>query len=152
MSRIRNYLGRDLKKKRSFDVLSKKRRSKLMARVRSKDTRFERDFISVLRKTIKNKFQTNVADIKGKPDIVFLKDKTCIFLDSDFWHGWQYPRWKHLLKNDFWRRKIEANRKRDKKITVHLRRNNWRVLRFWEHSIKKDIESCVRKIEKALTE
>lgn len=107
-----------------------------MSKIRSRDTKFEQEFIAELRKMTRKRFQTNVASIKGKPDIVFPKEKICIFLDSDFWHGWNYPRWKHLLKNDFWREKIEKNRKRDKKITIYLRKNNWKVFRIWEHRFK----------------
>lgn len=107
-----------------------------MSKIRSRDTKFEKDFITTLKKITGKSFQTNVSSIKGKPDIVFLKKRVCIFLDSDFWHGWYYNRWKHLLKNDFWRTKIENNRKRDRKTTIYLRKNGWIVLRFWEHQIK----------------
>ena len=57
--------------------------------------------MSELKKKTGKKFRTNVGDLRGKPDIVFQKEKVCVFLDSDFWHGWQYPRWKKVLKNDF---------------------------------------------------
>ena len=78
-----------------------------MSKIRSKETKFEREFILRLKKSTRKKFKVNVTSIKGKPDIVFEKHKVCVFLDSDFWHGWQYPRWKHLLKDDFWREKIK---------------------------------------------
>ncbi|OJI06596.1 hypothetical protein BK004_02820 [bacterium CG10_46_32] len=107
-----------------------------MSKIRSRDTKFEKEFIALLKKETHKKFLTNESSIKGKPDIVFVKSRVCVFLDSAFWHGWQYPRWKHLLKNDFWREKIEKNRKRDKKTTAYLRRNGWIVMRFWEHQIK----------------
>jgi len=123
-----------------MDKFSKKKRSEIMSKIRSSDTRFERKFIVALNKLTKKKFQTNVTSIKGKPDIVFSRDRICIFLDSDFWHGWHYPHWKHLLKNDFWRDKIENNRKRDKKITAYLRKNGWKVLRVWEHETKRGPE------------
>ena len=77
---------------------------------------------------------------------MFFKYKVCIFLDSDFWHGWQYPRWKHLLKDDFWRNKIEKNRLRDKKVTLYLKKEGWKVLRFWEHQIKKDPSKVLSRI------
>jgi DNA mismatch endonuclease (patch repair protein) len=121
-----------------------------MSKIRSRDTKFERKFIAALRKATRKEFQTNVASIKGKPDIVFLKDKVCVFLDSDFWHGWNYPRWKHLLKNDFWRSKIENNRKRDRKTTIFLRRRGWTVLRFWEHQIKENETSVLKEICKLI--
>ena len=151
MKKTRNYLNRNFKKRRWKDSLSKKRRSELMSKIRSRDTKLERDFIIALRKATRKKFKMNVVSIKGKPDIVFLKDKFCVFLDSDFWHGWYYPCWKHLLKNDFWREKIENNRKRDKKISAYLRKSGWEVLRIWEHEIKNNSDSATKKILKKLT-
>ena len=148
--KIENYLGRNFKRRRKQDALSRKGRSVLMSKIRSRDTKFEREFINVLRKVIRKKFQTNVVSIKGKPDIIFQKNKVCVFLDSDFWHGWYYPRWKRLLKNDFWREKIENNRKRDRKTTAYLRKNDWKVLRMWEHEIKKSPKKVIAKIKKAL--
>lgn len=133
-----------------MDKFSKKKRSEIMSKIRSSDTKFERKFIVALKKLTKKKFQTNVASIRGKPDVVFPKNKICVFLDSDFWHGWRYPRWKHLLKNNFWRKKIENNRKRDKKTTAHLRKNGWAVLRIWEHQLKSSPHFCLEKIMWAL--
>lgn len=117
-----------------------------MSRIRSRDTYFELSFLKILKKNIKNKFETNVSDIPGKPDIVFRRYKLCIFLDSDFWHGWQYPRWKHLLKTSFWTNKIENNRRRDRKVTLYLRKNGWTVFRFWEHDLKYKAEELAKKI------
>jgi len=144
--KTKNYLNRNFKKSRSADKLTKKRRSDLMSKIRSKDTKFEKEFIAALKKATRKKFKTNVASIQGKPDIVFEKDKICVFLDSDFWHGWQYPRWKHLLKNDFWRTKIKNNRKRDKKTTAYLRRHDWKVIRIWEHEVKRNQRGVIEKV------
>ncbi len=148
--KTRNYLGRDLSKKREPDKIPKEKRSSLMSKIRSRGTKFENDFISTLKLKTRKKFKTNAKEFKGKPDIVFDKYKICVFLDSDFWHGWQYHRWKHLLKNNFWRNKIETNRNRDKKNTLWLRRNGWVVIRIWEHNIKKNIENEIDKILKIL--
>lgn len=121
-----------------------------MSKISSKNTKFERDFIDKLRSLTKKKFLVNVPEIKGKPDIVFQKEKICVFLDSDFWHGWQFPRWEHLLKNDFWRKKIETNRKRDAKNTNFLKRNGWSVVRLWEHQIRTKPTHSLDKIQQAL--
>jgi DNA mismatch endonuclease, patch repair protein len=150
MRKARNYSNRNFKKQRSKDKLSSHQRSERMSGIRSRDTKFEKEFIVDLKKKIKKSFETNVTSIKGKPDIVFKKDKVCVFLDSDFWHGWQYPRWKHLLKNDFWREKIEKNRKRDLLTTQYLKRKNWKVLRIWEHEIRKNLEKAIGKVIKIL--
>ena len=150
MKKTENYLNRNFKKERSDDLLPAKKRSELMAKIRSRDTKFEREFILSLRKATRKRFRTNVASIKGKPDIVFQKDKVCVFLDSNFWHGWYYPRWKHLLKNNFWREKIQNNRRRDRKTTAYLRKNGWIVLRFWEHDIKQNSTKVVSNIMQKL--
>lgn len=111
-----------------------------MTKIRSSNTKFEELFIRELKRRTKRKFKRNVAHIKGKPDIVFEKERLCVFLDSDFWHGWQFPRWKESLKNDFWRKKIENTRRRDRKTTAYLRRSGWKVIRIWEHQIKSNTE------------
>jgi DNA mismatch endonuclease (patch repair protein) len=138
MRRIRNYAGRNYGKRRKKDPLSKKGRSARMSRIRGKGTKLEKYFIAALRKSTKRKFLVNPKGYFGKPDIVFSKEKLCIFIDSDFWHGWQFPRWKHLLKTEQWREKIRRNRLRDKKVTRKLKRLGWRVIRVWEHDLAKE--------------
>ena len=145
-----NYLNRYFSRKRTEDRLSRSERSKRMTLIKAKNTKFESDFILYLKKKTKKRFQKNVREIRGCPDIVFRTSKVCVFLDSDFWHGWQYPRWKHLLKDDFWRQKIEKNRKRDRLTTNFLRRNGWHVLRIWEHNIKKNDKNLYFEILQAI--
>lgn len=111
-----------------------------MSRIRSSNTQFERQFVLRLKKKTGLKFKLNVASLKGKPDIVFRNQKSCVFLDSDFWHGWQYPRWKRILKNRFWKDKIERNRRRDRNTTLYLRRKGWKVVRIWGHQMRTDEE------------
>ncbi len=146
MKKRTNYLGRNFKRIRSADRLSKSERSSRMSVIRSRNTKFEKDFFTLLSKSTRLKYSTHSTQIKGKPDIVFEKRRICIFLDSDFWHGWNFPRWRHLLKDDFWRTKIEKNRKRDRYVTAHLRRRGWKVLRFWEHQIKENPEAVIKNI------
>ncbi len=149
-TKIKNYLGRNFKRRRRPDKISVKKRSAVMSKIRSKRTDFENVFIKNLKKTFSYEFDTYCVDIKGTPDVVFRKQKICVFLDSNFWHGWQFPRWKHLLKNDFWRSKIEKNRSRDKKTTRYLRRKGWKVMRFWEHGLNKNLDACFKRIKRDL--
>jgi len=150
MNTIKNYLGRNFKSPKRADKLSKSHRSRLMSKIRSQNTAFEKEFVEAFKKTTRRKFILNLASIKGKPDIVFLNEKICVFLDSDFWHGWQYSRWKHRLKNDFWKNKILNNRKRDKRITKYLKSHGWTVIRIWEHQLKKNQPFYLKKIRKFL--
>lgn len=148
--KLKNYAGRNYQKERTPDKQSPLSRSSQMSKIRSKNTRFEASFIDKLQAICVKKFTTHVRTVKGNPDIVFATEKVCVFLDSDFWHGWQYPRWKHLMKNDFWRSKIENNRKRDLKNTRLLRKDGWKVIRLWEHSIIKDSDHEIQRIIKLI--
>ena len=121
-----------------------------MSGIRSSNTKFEQLFISKLKQLTEVPFTINEKRIKGKPDIVFAKQKICVFLDSDFWHGWQYPKWKNKLKNNFWKRKIEYNRNRDKRITAYLRKTGWKVIRIWGHQLFTNYKSMLNKVTSAL--
>lgn len=121
-----------------------------MSRVLSKNTKFELNFIELLTVSTNKPFLTHIKALHGNPDIVFPEQKVCVFLDSDFWHGWQYPRWKHLLKNDFWKEKIQNNRKRDVRNTRRLKKEGWKIIRIWEHNIKKDPTPYIDKINNTL--
>lgn len=142
--RIKNFQGRNFKKIRENDKLSPQLRSLLMSRIHSQGTKLELFLTTLLKKSIKNKFIVNVKELKGKPDLVFQKERLCVFVDSDFWHGWQYPRWMHLLKNDSWREKINNNRKRDIKTSLFLKGEGWKVLRIWEHQLKNKRRVLIR--------
>ncbi|MFZ4695985.1 MAG: hypothetical protein ACOYMV_12745, partial [Verrucomicrobiia bacterium] len=147
--RIRNVQGRDYGKRRAPDPLSRQKRSALMARIRGRGTDFEEQFIKAFRAACLVRFERNSNRVLGKPDLVFRHQRTCVFLDSDFWHGWQFPRWRHLLKNDFWRDKIAVNRKRDRYVTRTLRGQGWRVFRFWEHDLRGKLPAAVGRIRQA---
>jgi len=141
--RHKNFQGRNFNKKRRTDALSRSARSTLMSRVRASGSRMEASFVAILGSRCKETFKANDPTVLGKPDLVFRELKVCIFLDSDFWHGWQFPRWKHLMKSQFWRNKIQRNRERDKEVTRKLRREGWTVIRFWEHNLRGKIQNAV---------
>ncbi len=64
-----------------------------MSSIRSKNTNIEKQIFSLLSKRgIKYK---KYYKIIGKPDVTFPELKVAVFLDSDFWHGWNFPRWKN---------------------------------------------------------
>lgn len=120
-----------------------------MQNIRSTGTKPERRIMKELRKR-KIYFAQNVETITGKPDIVFRRKKIAVFIDSDFWHG--HPKYGHIPKtnSDYWKNKIENNKKRDKKVNKGLRNKGWKVIRIWEHEIKKDINKSISKILQSL--
>jgi len=46
--------------------------------------------------------------------------------------------------------KIKNNKKRDKEISKKYKKMGWRILRFWEHEIKKNPQLVISKIKKTL--
>jgi DNA mismatch endonuclease (patch repair protein) len=74
--------------------------------------------------------------LRVRPDFVFRKSRTVIFVDGCFWHGCpQHATWP-ARRAAWWRRKIEGNQARDRRATHALRRAGWRVLRVWEHTLR----------------
>lgn len=132
------------------DHLTKEQRSELMRHVRPKNSKIELLVFSFLKKN-KIHFQRHYRRVPGTPDIARPSEKKAVFIHSDFWHGWQYPRWKHKLNSDFWRDKMEKNRARDQRKLRQLRRMGWRVLIVWEHSLKRDFDSEMKKLRQFLT-
>lgn len=118
-----------------------------MSKIKSQNTKPELK----LKKTLWNlgfRYRKNVKKLPGTPDIVFPKDKIVIFVDGEFWHGynWEEKKTKIKTNRDFWIPKIERNIQRDKRNNQLLSESGWYVLRFWEHEIKKDFEDCISQI------
>lgn len=126
------------------DNLTKEQRSYCMARVRVRGTALELAMRSELLKR-GLKFRRNVRTLPGKPDVVFPIVKVAVFLDGDFWHGYRFPIWRRAVAK-FWREKIAKNRDRDRRNFAKLRRMGWRVLRIWQHQIRRDLSSCADRI------
>ncbi len=123
-------------------------RSYNMAMIKSKNTKPE----ILLRKELWRRglrYRKNCKQIYGKPDLVFLRKQIAIFIDGEFWHGYNFEEIKNRLKSNkqFWLEKIERNMERDFEITQFLVEQGWAVLRFWDFEIKNDLSRCADKIE-----
>jgi DNA mismatch endonuclease (patch repair protein) len=105
--------------------------------------------IALARLFRKNKitgWRRHLRGVYGKPDFVFLKNKVAIFVDGCFWHGCKAHRTIPVTNKKFWLQKIKGNTERDKAINSKLRYLGWKVLRVWEHQLKKNQEKCINKI------
>ena len=131
------------------DVFTKQKRSEIMSHIRSRETRIEKDFLKLLSAKVYPKgyrYRKYYTKLPGKPDIVFVKHRVAIFIDGDFWHGYKLKQLQERLPKKYWRGKIESNIARDKKHNAELRKQDWKVLRFWEHEVKKNPERAIEKI------
>lgn len=120
-----------------------------MSHVKNKNSLIEQ----MLRKELWKRglrYRKNVNSIFGKPDIVFVSKKIAVFVDSEFWHGYDWKNKKKEIKSNksFWIKKIERNIQRDKEVSDFLKANGWSVLRFWGKEIKSNVSFCVDTIEK----
>ena len=122
-------------------------RSRLMAKVKSKNTKPEILFRKALWK-IGVRYRIHDKSLPGSPDISMKKYKVVIFIDGEFWHGYEWEKKKLVIKTnrDFWIPKIERNMQRDRQNTLKLEQLGFKVFRFWEKDIKKDLLTCVNEI------
>ena len=133
------------------DIFTKEKRSHIMSRVRSKNTKIE----LLLRKYLFSKglrgYRVNV-NLPGKPDIVFPKYKVAIFVDGCFWHKCPKCFKAPKTNKEFWTKKINGNVERDKWVNKQLSEAGYIVIRFWEHQIVKDLNKCCSIIYRVLLE
>jgi len=117
------------------DKITKGERSSLMSKIKSKETKIEKDFRKLLWKE-GVRYRKNSSRHFGKPDIVIASKKIVIFIDSCFWHGCK----KHCripkAHRDYWVKKISRNKERDKEVNSHYKKIGWKILRIWEHDFK----------------
>ena len=96
------------------DSFTKEKRSEVMSKIRSKETQIEQIVFKYLRKQGVY-FKKHYKKASGSPDIALPRKKIAIFIDGDFWHGWQFSKKKGKLPKKYWLAKIESNIQRDKR-------------------------------------
>lgn len=127
------------------DIYDNDKRSWLMSRVKSKDTKPEIMLRKALFKQGIRGYRVNY-DTPGSPDIVFPKHKIAIFIDGCFWHGCPHCYKEPKTRAEFWQKKLKENIERDDAVNRKLRRDGWVVMRFWEHEVEKHLTFCVKRI------
>ena len=122
-------------------------RSKIMGKIRGKNTKPELAFRKALYKE-GYRYRIDYRNLIGRPDIVLKKYKTVIFIDGEYWHGYNWEERKPKIKTnrEFWIAKIERNMQRDREVNVALEQLDYKVFRFWESDVKKNLETCLEKV------
>ena len=108
-----------------------------MAAVGSKDTEPELKLRKMLH-ALGYRYRLHDARLPGKPDIVFARRRAAVFVNGCFWHRHEGCRYATTPKTDtdFWQSKFEANKARDKRNIVALKRLGWRVAVVWQCQLK----------------
>ena len=124
-----------------------KKRSKIMSKIRGKNTKPELLFRKALwKKGIRYRLDSN--KLPGKPDVSIKKYKLAIFIDGEFWHGYNWDERKKNIKSnrDFWIPKIERNMQRDRQVNRELSNMGYTVFRFWGKELKKELHKCINDV------
>jgi len=135
-----------------MDRISEEKRSYIMSRVHGRDTQPE----IVVRKMLHKKgaiYRLYRSDLPGKPDIVLPKRKLALFVHGCFWHGHEGCRKGSLPKSrvEYWRKKTEANKERDKKVIEQLNELGWKTMVIWQCETR-DKEMLSQKLDTLLSE
>ncbi len=123
-----------------------KQRSKTMAKIRGSNSKPE----LMLRKALWKeniRYRIHRKDLPGRPDLVIEKYQLAIFIDGDFWHGYEWHQRKPKTNQQFWIPKIERNMQRDRFVNHALQSLGYVVMRFWEHEIKQNLDASVNQIK-----
>ena len=88
--------------------------------------------------------------LPGKPDFAFPQGQVAVFVDGCFWHGCPKCYIRPKTNRAFWDRKREDNMARDRRVTRQLRRQGWKVIRIWQHSLQKSPVTCLNRIRRSL--
>lgn len=136
---------------RRKDKFSRVQRSRIMSKIRSKDTRLELAMKALLRRA-GIRFQAH-PKIHGHPDFL-VGERIALFCDSSFWHGRNWKKLKAQLERGsnapYWVAHIAKNRFRDRQVNATLRGAGFEVLRFWDVEVFRQQEVCMRKIRTAV--
>jgi len=128
------------------DTLTVAERSRIMGRVRSKDTKPEM-LVRRLTHGLGYRYRLHDKKLPGCPDLVFRVRRKVIFVHGCFWHRHRNCALARLPKSrrDFWTPKLNANRKRDERNLRELMNAGWSALVIWECEIA-DTDALARRI------
>lgn len=103
-----------------------------MSKIRRKNTKPE----FRLRKALHGtgvRFRVDSRALPGRPDISNISKKLTVFVDGEFWHGYNWEDKKKKIKSNrgFWIPKIERNIQRDEEVNIKLQKMGLKIFRFW---------------------
>lgn len=118
------------------DVLTPEQRRHNMSRIKGKDTKPE----LLLRRGLHARglrYRLHDRALPGRPDLVFPKYKTAVFVHGCFWHAHgcnlsKLPSTRQI----FWSSKLAANVERDRRAINELVSAGWHVLVIWECALR----------------
>lgn len=141
--------GRSCGELAMVDRLSPQRRSYLMQQVKQRDTKPEKQVRSLLHR-LGYRFRLHRKDLPGTPDIVLPAKNVAIFVHGCFWHGHGCRIGKEPKSRlEYWGPKIQGNKDRDRRKSVELAEQGWRVETVWQCELN-DIAALEERLKQIL--
>ena len=122
------------------DVFDKAKRSEVMSRIRHEGNKGTELAMIRLFRLHGIKGWRRRSGIYGKPDFIFPKARIALFVDGCFWHGCPEHGRNPGSNQDYWTQKLRRNRSRDLSVNRELAARGWRVIRVWEHELRRPEE------------
>jgi DNA mismatch endonuclease (patch repair protein) len=123
---------------------------KVMRGNRSRDTAAEVRLRSALHRSgMRFRKSYRISGVTGsvRADLAFIRQRVAVFVDGCFWHACPTHFNRPATNSDYWDAKIGRNQERDRRNTLLLTNEGWRVLRIWEHV---PVDMAVQQIRSAL--
>ena len=132
------------------DIFTVTKRSEIMRGIRGRGNLSTEVRLILLMREYKITGWRRGSLLPGRPDFLFHRHRIAVFVDGDFWHG-NPATFKCPASNaKFWIRKVEYNRKHDAEVNTRLRTLGWRVVRFWESTLRRNPSDVARKLRRLL--
>lgn len=135
----------------TLDIWTAKKRSEVMAKVRWRgNASTELALAKELRRNgvigWRRHSPIRIDSRLVRPDFVFRQSKVVVFVDGCFWHQCPQHATMPSSRRSFWEAKLQANKARDRRDSRALRKLGWKVVRIWEHSVRRESDRCIRRI------
>ena len=122
-----------------------KTRSEMMSRIKGRDTKPELRLRSALW-AAGLRYRKHHATLAGRPDVVFPGPKVAVFIDGGFWHGCPKHYVRPRSREQFWAGKLRENIDRDRRQTLKLEAEGWKVVRIWECEVFEALAACIERV------
>lgn len=122
-----------LKAQRNARKLTAAERYSAMSAIKSKHTAPERAVSKALR-NVGVRYVTHDATLPGNPDFVLRRSRIALLVHGCFWHQHSGCGLARIPKSrpEYWPKKLQMNKARDRRVAAALRRLGWRVITIWE--------------------
>ncbi|HUR24947.1 MAG TPA: very short patch repair endonuclease [Candidatus Thermoplasmatota archaeon] len=132
-----------------MDKVDAATRSRIMSRIRGKDTQPE----LLLRRELSAhgiRYRLHQRGVFGTPDLSHKGHRLAVFVDGCFWHGCPSHYRAPSSRNWYWSAKLKRNKVRRGLVLARLASEGWRAVQVWECEVHADVGLAASRVALAL--